>query len=109
MEVTTNLRISTGAAVMHMSEDICLKLYLMAMRITTLILRFRDFYILISCLNTRDNIHRNAFRKKQLENRRLKDQKPVIEAFLQWLDRLSTIKGSDLTELSLIVKIKGRI
>lgn len=34
--------------------------------------------------------------KKQLENRRLKDQKPVIEAFLQWLDRQSTVKGSRL-------------
>ena len=34
--------------------------------------------------------------KKQLENRRLKDQKPVIEAFLKWLDRQSTVKGSRL-------------
>lgn len=33
---------------------------------------------------------------KQIVNRRLKDQKPVIEAFLKWVDRQSTIKGSRL-------------
>ena len=37
-----------------------------------------------------------CYSKKQLENRRLKDEKPVIEAFLKWLDRQSTVKGSRL-------------
>ena len=31
---------------------------------------------------------------RQIYNRRLKDQKPVIEAFLSWLEKQKPIKGS---------------
>lgn len=35
---------------------------------------------------------------KQIYNRRLKDQKPVIEAFLSWAERQTPIKGSRLAK-----------
>ena len=37
-----------------------------------------------------------GFSYKQIYNRRLKDQKPVVEAFLVWLDKQSAPKGSRL-------------
>ena len=35
---------------------------------------------------------------KQIYNRRLKDQKPVIEAFLSWVERQTPVKGSRLAK-----------
>ena len=48
----------------------------------------RDSYTVISCLSMNDLYREKGLSPKQIYNRRLKDQKPVIEDFLLWLDQL---------------------
>ena len=46
---------------------------------------------------------------KQIYNRRLKDQKPVIEDFLLWLDQLHPESGDRLIKQSTIPMVAVRL
>lgn len=92
-----------AAVVMHISADIFWKRSRKVMKKIIQILPFREFCIVISCLNMNGVIVKKGFLRNK-KKRRLKDEKPVIEAFLSWLDAQTPVKGSRLDQAVIYIR-----
>lgn len=78
---------------MHTSEYIFWKPFQKTGKRITQILPCRASSIAINCLNTREA----TVSYIQIYNRHLKDQKPVVEAFLLWTNKQDALNGSHLS------------
>lgn len=91
---------------MHTSGDTCWRLSRKVMRKIILIRQCRGSFTAISCSSTNELIRKNVSHINKIGNRRLKDQKPVVEGFLAWVNQATPGDNAKLKKA--ITYIKNR-
>lgn len=97
MPDTTNWKISGGNAVAPTSKSIFWKPSPKGRRRTISIPPCRACSTVINCLSEYKRTYRELS-YRPIYNCRLKDQKPVVETFMAWIDKLNASNGSHLAK-----------
>ena len=87
LAVITSLKTQSVVAVTPTYEGTSWKLFQKVMRRISIILQYKEYYTVTSFLSMKELIKRRIFSYTQRYKRRLKDEKPVVEAFSLYILR----------------------